>query len=55
MSELVERLQAALGPGYRVERELGGGGMSRGFVAEDVELGRRVAVRAVSPGATDPV
>src|SRR5512134_3505512 len=26
---LTERLQAALGPGYRLEQELGGGGMSR--------------------------
>src|SRR3954464_13388387 len=27
--ELRDRVQAVLGPGYRVDRELGGGGMSR--------------------------
>jgi len=43
MSDLRERLQAALGDAYRVEKELGGGGMSRVFAAQDQELGRRVA------------
>jgi serine/threonine protein kinase len=33
--ELRERLQATLGGAYTLERELGGGGMSRVFVAED--------------------
>src|SRR5207245_5533772 len=43
------RLQAALGDAYRVERELGGGGMSRVFAARDVELGRIVVVKVLPP------
>jgi serine/threonine protein kinase len=49
LNNLAERLQAVLGAAYRVERELGGGGMSRVFVAEDVELGRRVVVKVLPP------
>jgi tRNA A-37 threonylcarbamoyl transferase component Bud32 len=49
LSELPERLQAALGNAYRVERELGGGGMSRVFLAEEVALGRRVVVKLLPP------
>jgi serine/threonine-protein kinase len=40
-------LQAALGAAYRIERELGGGGMSRVFVAYDESLGRRVVVKVL--------
>src|SRR5215210_5797382 len=47
--ELRERVQATLGVGFTVERELGGGGMSRVFVAEDRELGRRVVVKVLPP------
>ena len=46
-SLLVEQLTAALGPGYTIERELGGGGMSRVFVAFDEALQRRVAVKVM--------
>ncbi len=49
MAELRDRLQAALGAGYRLERELGGGGMSRVFVAEETRLGRRVVVKVLPP------
>jgi tetratricopeptide (TPR) repeat protein/tRNA A-37 threonylcarbamoyl transferase component Bud32 len=49
VAELKDRLQAALGAGYRVERELGGGGMSRVFLAEEVRLGRRVVVKVLPP------
>ena len=44
-SELIERLQASLGGGYVIERELGGGGMSRVFVATEVALHRRVVIK----------
>ena len=47
--ELLGRLQATLGGAYTVERELGGGGMSRVFVAEDRSLGRRVVVKLLPP------
>ena len=44
-----ERLQATLGSAYAIERELGGGGMSRVFVAEEIALGRKVAVKVLPP------
>ena len=46
--ELLDRLQRALGSAYRVERELGGGGMARIFVATDTTLGRRVVVKVLA-------
>ena len=49
MTELENRLQAALGSAYRIEQELGGGGMSRVFLAEEVRLGRRVVVKVLPP------
>ncbi len=49
MAELQERLQAAVGDAYRIEKELGGGGMSRVFLAEEVDLGRRVVIKVLPP------
>ena len=49
MSDLRARLDAALGDGYRIERELGGGGMSRVFVAEEVRSGGQVVVKVLPP------
>ncbi|HVH09830.1 MAG TPA: protein kinase [Gemmatimonadales bacterium] len=49
MAELSERLRAALGDAYRIERELGGAGMSRVFLAEEVRLGRRVVIKVLPP------
>ena len=49
MADVRARIQVALGGGYRVERELGGGGMSRVFVAEEIALGRRVVVKVLPP------
>jgi tetratricopeptide (TPR) repeat protein/tRNA A-37 threonylcarbamoyl transferase component Bud32 len=46
---LREELEKALGAAYRLERELGGGGMSRVFVAEEKSLGRRVVVKVLPP------
>src|SRR6476661_7043905 len=40
--ELRSRLERALQSTYRIERELGGGGMSRVFLATEVRLDRRV-------------
>ena len=47
--DLQSRVQSALGPGYRIERELGGGGMSRVFLADEQALGRKVVVKVLSP------
>src|SRR6476620_9513755 len=44
-----DRLQTTLTGAYRVERELGGGGMSRVFLAEERALCRRVVVKVLSP------
>ncbi|MCH7475937.1 MAG: serine/threonine protein kinase, partial [Gemmatimonadetes bacterium] len=49
MSELLDRLQSAVGDAYRLERELGGGGMSRVFVATEVRLDRRVVIKVLPP------
>jgi eukaryotic-like serine/threonine-protein kinase len=44
-----QTLQSALGAAYTLERELGGGGMSRVFVADEEALGRKVVVKVVAP------
>jgi tetratricopeptide (TPR) repeat protein len=47
--ELRERLQETVGTQYRIERELGGGGMSRVFLAEEVALERQVVIKVLPP------
>ena len=42
-------LQAALAGAFTIERELGGGGMSRVFLATEQALGRRVVIKVVAP------
>ena len=49
MTPLLDQVQRTLGSTYTVERELGGGGMSRVFVALDTGLGRRVVVKVLPP------
>lgn len=46
--DLQDKLQSTLGTAYSVERELGGGGMSRVFLAEEISLGRKVVVKVLS-------
>jgi serine/threonine-protein kinase len=45
--DLRDQLQLTLGDGYTLERELGGGGMSRVFVAVEKSLGRQVVVKVL--------
>ena len=47
--DLRTRLQSLLEADYGIERELGGGGMSRVFVATERRLGRRVVIKVLSP------
>ncbi|OLC69047.1 MAG: hypothetical protein AUH78_24870 [Gemmatimonadetes bacterium 13_1_40CM_4_69_8] len=49
MADLQVRLQRALGAAYRIEQELGGGGMSRVFLARERELDRQVVVKVLPP------
>ncbi len=49
MDDLRARLQKLLDADYAIERELGGGGMSRVFVATERRLGRRVVIKVLSP------
>ena len=49
MLDLAKQLQSELGSAYSIQGELGGGGMSRVFVAEDSALGRKVVVKLLSP------
>ncbi|MGI8498880.1 MAG: protein kinase domain-containing protein [Gemmatimonadaceae bacterium] len=48
-SPLEAKLQDAIGGSYAVQRELGGGGMSRVFVAEERSLGRQVVIKVLPP------
>jgi eukaryotic-like serine/threonine-protein kinase len=47
--DLLQRLQQALGDSYRIERELGGGAMSRVFLAHETKLDRKVVIKVLPP------
>ncbi len=49
MPDLVSRLQTALQDRYRLEREIGAGGMATVFVAQDLRHDRRVALKVLRP------
>ena len=49
MADLQARLQAAVGDTFSIEKELGGGGMSRVFLAQERELERQVVVKVLPP------
>lgn len=44
-----ERLQAALADRYRIDRELGQGGMATVYLAEDLKHDRKVALKVLKP------
>lgn len=48
-SDLSGQLGDALAAHYRIERELGGGGMSRVFVGEELALQRRIVLKLLPP------
>ncbi|HEY9228934.1 MAG TPA: serine/threonine-protein kinase, partial [Gemmatimonadaceae bacterium] len=49
MTDLQSQLQSTLSGAYTLERELGGGGMSRVFLAHEIKLARKVVVKVLSP------
>ena len=49
MPDLSQRLQAALADRYRIERELGRGGMATVYLAEDLKHHRQVAIKVLDP------
>jgi serine/threonine-protein kinase len=49
MADLRDQLQSSLDSSYTIEHEIGGGGMSRVFVATDQTLGRQVVVKVLPP------
>jgi serine/threonine-protein kinase len=49
MTDPVSRLQGALAERYRIERELGQGGMATVYLAQDLKHDRRVAIKVLRP------
>src|SRR5438093_13700783 len=49
LPELLNRLQAALSDRYRLDREIGAGGMATVYVAHDLRHDRRVALKVLRP------
>ena len=52
-AELRARLQATLSGSYTLERELGGGGMSRVFLAQENSLDRQVVIKVIAAEFTE--
>ena len=49
MSDAIGRLTMALADRYRIERQLGQGGMASVYLAEDLKHRRKVAVKVLRP------
>jgi len=49
MPDLLDRLKTALADRYRVDREIGRGGMAHVFLAHDLKLDRPVAIKVLRP------
>ena len=55
MSERIQELNEALGDRYRVEREVGAGGMATVYLAQDLKHDRQVAVKVLHPEVSSSV
>jgi serine/threonine-protein kinase len=53
MSAPSSRFTSALADRYRIERELGGGGMSRVWVATETALDRQVVIKVIAAELTE--
>jgi serine/threonine-protein kinase len=49
MSDILDRLGAALADRYTIERELGAGGMATVYLAQDLKHDRQVAIKVLKP------
>jgi serine/threonine protein kinase len=49
MTATADRLTVALSDRYRIERELGAGGMATVYLAEDLKHKRKVALKVLKP------
>src|SRR5688500_4084737 len=54
MTDTLQRLVAALGERYALEREVGAGGMATVYLAMDLRHGRHVAIKVVRPELSGP-
>jgi tetratricopeptide (TPR) repeat protein len=53
MRDAITRLTTALADRYRIERELGAGGMATVYLAEDLRHDRKVALKVLKPELTE--
>jgi len=51
LTEFPDRLRAAVADRYRIEDEIGRGGMAAVYLAEDLKHGRKVAIKVLLPGS----
>ncbi|HET9233762.1 MAG TPA: serine/threonine-protein kinase, partial [Candidatus Eisenbacteria bacterium] len=55
MDDMLHRLQAALADRYAVEKEIGRGGMSTVYLAQDLRHHRQVAIKVLDPALSERV